>query len=163
MRTCMPDQDHSLCFWCNKFSLGWPHRHPSQTSFPGWHLSGLQRGENLKVLSWGCRVDAVTPSIHLCDGFWSSDVCEALCYHAEATFHAASCQAKLVANASSFFFSACWLIYTSELIVFPLCITDYELDSPESNPGGDKIFRPSKPVLGPIQPPVKWVPGLSQG
>ena len=41
--------------------------------------------------------------------------------------------------------------------------TDYGLDGPGSNPGGDEIFRPSKPALGPIQPAVKWVPGLSRG
>jgi len=35
--------------------------------------------------------------------------------------------------------------------------TDYGLEGPGSNPGGDEIFRPSKPVLGPTQPPVKWV------
>ena len=33
--------------------------------------------------------------------------------------------------------------------------TDYELDGPGSNPGGDEIFRPSRPALGPTQPPVK--------
>ena len=27
--------------------------------------------------------------------------------------------------------------------------TDYGLDSPGSNPGGDEIFRPSRPALGP--------------
>jgi len=27
--------------------------------------------------------------------------------------------------------------------------TDYGLDGPGSNPGGEKIFRPSRPALGP--------------
>jgi len=33
--------------------------------------------------------------------------------------------------------------------------TDYGLDGPGSNPGGDEIFRPSSPVLSSTQPPVK--------
>ena len=33
--------------------------------------------------------------------------------------------------------------------------TDYGLDGPGSNPGEDEIFRPSRPALGPTQPPVK--------
>jgi len=41
--------------------------------------------------------------------------------------------------------------------------TDYGLDGPGSNVGGDEIFRPSRPALGPTQPPVKWVPCLSRG
>jgi len=41
--------------------------------------------------------------------------------------------------------------------------TDYGLGGPGSKPGRDEIFRPSRPTLGPTQPPVKWVPGLSRG
>ena len=41
--------------------------------------------------------------------------------------------------------------------------TDYGLDGLGSNPGGDEIFRPSIPALGPTQPPVKWVPVLYRG
>ena len=33
--------------------------------------------------------------------------------------------------------------------------TDYGLGGPGSHPGGDEIFRPSRPALGPTQPPVK--------
>ena len=41
--------------------------------------------------------------------------------------------------------------------------TDYGLDGPGSNPGGDEIFRLSRPALGPTQPTVKWLPGLYWG
>ena len=41
--------------------------------------------------------------------------------------------------------------------------TDYGLDGLGSNPCGDEIFRPSRPVLEPTHPPVKWVLDLSRG
>jgi len=40
--------------------------------------------------------------------------------------------------------------------------TDYGLDGPGSNSGGDNIFRPSKPALVPTQSPVQWVPDISR-
>jgi len=39
----------------------------------------------------------------------------------------------------------------------------YGLEDPGSNPGGDEIFRPCIPALGPTQPLVKWVPVISRG
>ena len=42
-------------------------------------------------------------------------------------------------------------------------VTDYGMDGPGSNPGGDEIFSPSKPALGHTQPPVQLVPVLSRG
>ena len=38
--------------------------------------------------------------------------------------------------------------------------SDYRLDGSGLNPG-DKIFCLSRPALGPTQPPVKWVLGIS--
>ena len=41
--------------------------------------------------------------------------------------------------------------------------TDYGMGGPGSNPGRAEILRPSRPALGPTQPPVQWVSVLSRG
>jgi len=41
--------------------------------------------------------------------------------------------------------------------------TDYGLEGPEIESRWGEIFRLSRPALGPTQPPVQWVAGLSRG
>jgi len=57
-----------------------------------------------------------------------------------------------------------WPRRNTKLFMYPLwcgpgssvgIVTDYGLDSPGSNPGGDEIFRTSRLALGPTQPPLK--------
>ena len=60
-------------------------------------------------------------------------------------------------------FCLCVNVYCTAATISVGIGNDYGLDGPGSNSGGDEIFRPSNPALVPIQPPVKWVPGLFWG
>ena len=53
--------------------------------------------------------------------------------------------------------------YFVYLLIYVLQRLSYGLNGPGSNPGGNEVFHLSRPALGPTQPPVKWVPGLSRG
>ena len=72
--------------------------------------------------------------------------------------------------ATSFPLPAGHLIYQfpSFIPVVMLCCsvgiaTDYGMDGPGSNPGGDEIFRQSGPSLEHAKSPLKWVPGCNYG
>ena len=57
----------------------------------------------------------------------------------------------------------CVCVYTRGLGSSVGIASDYGLDGLGSNPGGDEIFRLSRPAPGPTQLPAKWVPDLSRG
>jgi hypothetical protein len=59
----------------------------------------------------------------------------------------------------------------SVVVTQPLCgpgssvgiAIDYGLDGTGIESRWGEIFRPSRPTLGPTQPPVQWIPDLSRG
>jgi len=75
--------------------------------------------------------------------------------------------ALLIVRQLIFICIMCVCVYTRYIYSGPgssvSMASDYGLDGPGSNPSGDEFFRSSRPVLGPTQPPVKWVPVLSRG
>ena len=69
---------------------------------------------------------------------------------------------NLVVVAGCYFLLLGYTVYTGGPGSSVGIATDYGLDGPGSNPGGDEIFRPSRPAVWPTQPPVKWIPGLNR-
>ena len=53
--------------------------------------------------------------------------------------------------------SATW----DPMALLPSRRPDHGLDGPRSKPEGDEIFHLSRPALGPTEPRVKLVPGIS--
>jgi len=54
-------------------------------------------------------------------------------------------------------------IYIYIYIYIYLCVCVPGSSVSIANHCGDVIFRPSRPALGPTQPPLQWVPRLSRG
>jgi len=48
-----------------------------------------------------------------------------------------------------------YICHVNDIVIIYDSKNDYGLDGLGLNPGGDKIFRLSRPALGPTQPPVK--------
>jgi len=76
----------------------------------------------------------------------------------DSTFHVESTAATLY----KLYIYIYIYIYICVCVCVCVCVWT-GLDHPRSNPGGDEIFRPSRPALGPTQPPVKLVPSLPRG
>jgi len=100
------------------------------TSFHGQHRSGVWRGEILKVLVQGCRLDAGTLSIQVV--LWDSQVVLmvwglALCW--------SSISRRFLSGQTHwkhFYIFVSMLIYVSELIVIPLCIMSRRISPSQS-------------------------------
>ena len=79
--------------------------------------------------------------------------CEGLCHDLEKSGQATKGKIELIKVSKG----AIRKLHTHIYIA-----TDYGLDGPGSNSGGDEIFNLSRSVLGTTQPPVKWLPGPSR-
>lgn len=100
------------------------------TSFRGQHLSVVWRGEILKVLSQGCRLDPGTLSIQVV--LWASEV-------VLMVWGLALCRSNISHRFLSgrthwkhFYIFVSMLIYVSELTVIPLCFISRRITPSQS-------------------------------
>jgi hypothetical protein len=125
-------------------------------------------------IHWLAVVVAVMIMFHNDRGFWGfyvSDIIDGLAEQMDRTDNRVRNETRhvtVIDRKDRTCCKFCSLVLGISLIGGPgssvSIVTDYGLDGPDIESWwGRDISRTSRPALGPTQPPVQWVPGLSRG